>query len=66
MWADKSSTFHPQKMNYNLFTGKMDVVDEKGDTVKFKKWQQTKILNLDGDVFYQDFETGYLEILLAG
>ncbi len=66
MWVDKSSTYYPQKMNYNLFTAKMDVVDEKGDTVKFKKWQQAKILNLDGNVFYQDFETGYLEMLLQG
>jgi hypothetical protein len=66
MWEDKSSTYYPQKMNYNFFTGKMDVVDEKGDTVKFKKSQQAKILNLDGNVFYQDFETGYLEILLQG
>jgi len=66
MWVDKSTTYYPQKMNYNLFTGKMDLVDEKGDTVKFKKWQQAKILNLDGNVFFQDFEEGYLEILLQG
>jgi hypothetical protein len=65
-WDDKTSTYHPQKMNYNLFTGAMDVVDEKGDTIKFKKWSQAKILNLDGNVFYQDNEKGFLEMLLQG
>ena len=66
MWADKSSSFHKEKMNYNLFTGKMDVVDEKGDTVKFGRSHETKIVNLDGDVFFQDSNRGYLEILLQG
>ena len=66
MWADKTSSYYPQKMNYNLFTGTMDVVDEKGDTIKFKKSLQAKILNLDGDVFYRDEDKGYLEILLQG
>ena len=66
MWSDKSFSFHPEKMNYNLFTGKMDVIDEKGDTVKFARWTETKTVNLDGDVFYQDFDRGYLEILLQG
>jgi hypothetical protein len=65
-WADKTSSYHPQKMNYNLFTGTMDVVDEKRDTIKFKKGQQAKILNLDGNVFYQDAEKGFLEMLLQG
>ena len=27
---------------------------------------QAKILNLDGNVFYQDFDKGYLEMLLQG
>ncbi|HET6543667.1 MAG TPA: hypothetical protein VFG46_24450, partial [Chryseolinea sp.] len=66
MWADKSSSFHNEKMNYNLFTGKMDVVDEKGDTLKFTRWHETKIVNLGGDVFFQDSNRGYLEILLQG
>ena len=66
MWSDKSSTFHSEKMNYNRFTGTMDVVDEKSDTIKFKKWQQAKILNLDGNVFYRDDYKGYLEMLLQG
>ena len=66
MWSDKSFSFHPEKMNYNLFTGKMDVIDEKGDTVKFARWTETKTVNLDGDVFFQDFDRGYLEILLQG
>jgi hypothetical protein len=66
MWADKTSTYHPQKMNYNLFTGTMYVIDEKGDTIKFKKELQVKILNLDGNVFYKDNSKGYLEMLLQG
>ena len=66
LWADNSSSFHPEKMNYNLFTGRMDVINERRDTVKFSQWHQAKILNLDGDVFFQDFEKGYLEILLQG
>jgi hypothetical protein len=66
MWSDKSFSFLPEKMNYNLFTGKMDVIDEKGDTVKFTRWTETKTVNLDGDVFFQDFDRGYLEILLQG
>ena len=53
-------------MNYNPFTGKMDVVNEKGDTVKFTRWHETQIVNLDGIVFFQDLEMGYLEILLHG
>lgn len=52
MWADKTSSYYPQKMNYNLFTGTMDVVDKNGDISKFKKSLQAKILNLDGNVFY--------------
>ena len=66
MWADKSSSFHNEKMNYNLFTGNMDVVDDRGDTLKFTRWHETKIVNLEGDVFFQDSNRGYLEILLQG
>ena len=53
-------------MNYNTFTGKMDVVNERGDTVNFTRWHETQIVNLDGIVFFQDLEMGYLEILLHG
>jgi len=66
IWADQSSSFHPEKMNYNTFTGKMDVVNERGDTVNFTRWHETQIVNLDGVVFFQDLEMGYLEILLHG
>jgi hypothetical protein len=66
IWTDQSSSFHPEKMNYNIFTGKMDVIDEKGDTIKFTRWHETQIVNLDGAVFFQDLEMGFLEILLHG
>ncbi|HYI76432.1 MAG TPA: hypothetical protein VEW65_02365 [Chryseolinea sp.] len=65
-WNDKSSSFYPGKMNYNLFTGNMDIVDGKSDTVKFSRWSDTKIVNLDGDIFFRDLQRGYLEILLQG
>jgi hypothetical protein len=51
-------------MNYNLFISNMDIVDGKDDTVKFSRWRETKIVNLDGDIFFSDFQRGYLEILL--
>ena len=66
IWADQSSSFHPEKMNYNTFTGKMDVIDENQDTVKFTRWHETQIANLDGIVFFQDLQMGFLEILLHG
>jgi hypothetical protein len=53
-------------MNYNTFTGKMDVIDENRDTVRFTRWHETQIANLDGVVFFQDLQMGYLEILLHG
>ena len=65
-WTNKSSAYHPLKVNYNLFTGTMDVVDEKSDTVKLKKWREVRILNLDGSIFYQDFRKGYMEIIAQG
>ncbi len=66
IWTDQTSSFHPEKMNYNTFTGKMDVINVKGDTVKFTRWHETEIVNLDGIIFFQDLEKGYLEILLHG
>ena len=53
-------------MNYNLFTGKMDVITPNADTIEFKDWADARILNLEGNVFYQDFGKGYLEIILQG
>jgi len=66
IWTDHSSSFHLEKMNYNTFTGKMDVINVNGDTVKFTRWHETEIVNLDGIVFFQDLEKGYMEILLHG
>lgn len=63
--TDKSTAHYP-KVNYNLFTGKMDIIDIKGDTVPFKKWRETRSFNLDGRLFYQDFKKGYMEIILQG
>jgi hypothetical protein len=65
-WADKSISYYPLKMNYNFFTGTMDVINEKGDTVKFRQGLESKILNLDGDIFFHSLENGYLEVLMQG
>lgn len=65
-WADKSVSYYPLKMNYDFFSGEMNVINEKGDTVKFRKGLESKILNLDGDIFFHGLEKGYLEILMQG
>lgn len=65
-WADKSISYYPHKMNYNFFTGTMDVINEEGDTVKFRQGLESKILNLDGDIFFHGLENGYLEVLMQG
>ena len=64
-WSNNSTDFL-EKMNYNLFTGKMDVITPNADTIEFKDWADARILNLEGNVFYQDFGKGYLEIILQG
>lgn len=65
-WADQSNSFYRYKMNYNLFTGEMDVLTDKGDTAKFRKGLGAKILNLDGDIFLLSPVHGYLEVRMQG
>ena len=62
-WLNNRADFSG-KMNYNLFTGKMDVITTNGDTIQFRDGMDAKILNLNGHVFYQDFKNGYMEIIM--
>ncbi len=64
-WSNNSTELI-EKMNYNLFTGKMDVITPNADTIEFKDWADARILNIDGNVFYQDFKYGYMEIVMQG
>jgi hypothetical protein len=53
-----------QKFNYNLFSGEMDFITDRGDTLTVTDEQDLRLVMIDGHVFYHDHKRGYIEILL--
>ena len=62
-----STGFSPKqtiKVNYNLYFLQLDIINEKGDTLKLKPSKEMKLFDIGGHLFYYDPHKGYVEILL--
>lgn len=53
-----------RKFNYNLFTGKMDFIDDHGDTLTLNYSRELRLVTIGSHVFYFDPTEGYIEIIL--
>ncbi|MGC3945485.1 MAG: hypothetical protein QM762_13380 [Chryseolinea sp.] len=51
------------RFNYNLFTGQMDMINSKGDTLEMQPMRELKLITVADHVFLHAYNTGYLEIL---
>lgn len=51
------------RFNYNLFTGQMDMINSKGDTVQVEQIKELKFISVGDRLFFHSYKVGYLEIL---
>ncbi|MGC3947221.1 MAG: hypothetical protein QM762_22355 [Chryseolinea sp.] len=51
------------RFNYNLFTGEMDMIGNKGDTVTIKRLKELKFIKFADHLFLQSYKIGYIEVL---
>ncbi len=63
-FRDGSTQDYQPGLNYNFFTGEMDMINKKGDTVKIKNAIDITTVNIDGHMFYHNFYEGYVEVLI--
>jgi len=54
------------RLNYNMYSAQMDMLNSNGDTLQVEPLKTMKSLLLDNNVFYYDPEKGYLEVILPG
>jgi hypothetical protein len=54
------------QLNYNLLTGEMESISQKGDTSTVKNQQEIGSLFLDDILYYHDAAKGYVEVLMQG
>ena len=54
------------KLNYNLYYGQMDLIDENGDTLQVKSSKILKSVQVGNNLFYFDLQKGYLEVIVDG
>ena len=54
------------RLNYNMYSAQMDMLNSNGDTLQVEPLKTMKSLLLDSNVFYYDPEKGYLEVILPG
>lgn len=60
---DKKSLQFDRKVNYNYFSGSMEYLDKKGDTLEIKPSANIRIINLDRDVYCFISGRGYVKLL---
>src|SRR5215212_3753633 len=53
-----------QKFNYNLFSGKVEFINDLGDTLDVTESNELRLAMISNRVFYFDPRSGYIEILL--
>lgn len=51
------------KLNYNLYYGQIDVINESGDTLQMESSREIKLVTIGEHIFFHD-DKGYIEILL--
>lgn len=54
------------QLNYNLLTGEMESIGQKGDTSIVKNRQDIRSLFIDDFLYYHDAAKGYVEVLMQG
>ena len=60
--------FSPERtvrLNYNMYSAQMDMINSNGDTLQVEPLKTMKLL-LDSNLFYYDPQRGYLEVVLPG
>lgn len=62
-FATGFSPVEQPRFNYNLFTGQMDMINDKGDTVQVKEIKELKFISLADCLFFHSYYVGYVEIL---
>ena len=51
------------RFNYNLFTGEVDMINNKGDTVTVKRFKELKFISIADHSFLHSYKIGYIEVL---
>lgn len=51
------------RFNYNLFTGEMDMINNKGDTVTVKRFKELEFISITDHLFLHSYKIGYIEVL---
>ena len=54
------------RLNYNMYSAQMDMINSNGDTLQVEPLKTMKSLALDSNLFYYDPQRGYLELILSG
>jgi len=54
------------RLNYNMYSAQMDMINSSGDTLQVEPLKTMKSLMLDSNLFYYDPQRGYLELVLPG
>ncbi|HTF17312.1 MAG TPA: hypothetical protein VK658_04520 [Chryseolinea sp.] len=54
------------RLNYNMYSAQMDMINSNGDTLQVEPLKTMKSLLLDSNLFYYDPQRGYLELVLPG
>lgn len=50
-------------LNFNIYEERVEIISEQGDTTTFENSAQIKLITMGDHIFYNDFPTGYVEIL---
>jgi hypothetical protein len=53
-------------LNYNLYYGQIDLINQQGDTLQVKPSREIKIIEIGEDRYFYDERFGYLEIIQEG
>jgi hypothetical protein len=51
------------RFNYNLFTGEVDMINSKGDTVTVQRMKELKFISMADHLFLHSYKDGYIEVL---
>ncbi|MEJ1241955.1 hypothetical protein WBG78_27665 [Chryseolinea sp. T2] len=54
------------RLNYNLYFGQIDIIDDHNDTVQISPSKTFKSVSIGGDVFLYDAKEGYLRVMITG
>lgn len=49
-------------LNYDLYRGQMDMINNEGDTMQVKPSKEVKLITIGDQIFFYDYKIGYLQV----